>query len=395
MARSIVAERDAVVVGVDTHADIHVAVVLSSLGARLGSRLVATTPTGFGELVSWATEFGPVRCFGVEGTGSYGAALARHLRAVGHTVVEVDRPDRRTRRLEGKSDPVDAEAAARAVLAGTASGCPKAGDGRVEMIRSLRVARRSALKARKKATNQLLALVLTAPERLRGSLRDLSVPSVVRVAARFRRGPLVDPAAATKLALRHLARRHAALSAEIAELDRDLALVVAAVAPALLALPGVGTDVAGALLVAAGDNPERLSSEAAFARLCGVAPLPASSGKTNRHRLNRGGDRIANNALWRIVMVRMSTDPRTRNYVERRIKEGPSKKEIIPKGPPSPLRHRHRGRSPAGLGARSAPLYKRCSGWRNTRPRRSSSSAEGPSGAPSYSSCASCGGEAP
>jgi transposase len=329
MARSIEAERDAVVVGVDTHAEIHVAVVLSSLGARLGSTVVATTPTGFGELVAWARGFGPVRCFGVEGTGSYGAALARHLRAVGHTVVEVDRPDRRTRRLQGKSDPVDAEAAARAVLAGTASGCPKAGDGRVEMIRSLRVARRSALKARTQATNQLLALVLTSPERLRGSLRGLSVPSVVRVAARFRPGPLVDPAAATKLALRHLARRHAALSAEIAELDRDLGLVVAAVAPALIALPGVGTDVAGALLVTAGDNPERLSSEAAFARLCGVARLPASSGKTNRHRLNRGGDRIANNALWRIVMVRMSTDARTRSYVERRIKEGLSKKEII------------------------------------------------------------------
>ncbi|HET7870268.1 MAG TPA: IS110 family transposase [Actinomycetota bacterium] len=329
MARSIVTERDGVVVGVDTHADIHVAVVLSSLGARLGSRLVATTPAGFGELVDWASGFGPVRCFGVEGTGSYGAALARHLRAVGHTVVEVDRPDRRTRRLQGKSDPVDAEAAARAVLAGTASGCPKAGDGRVEMIRSLRVARRSALKARTQATNQLLALVLTSPEELRASLRSMSVPRLVRVATRFRPGPLLDPSAATKLALRHLARRHAALSAEIGELDRVLAQVVSEAAPGLLALPGVGTDVAGALLVAAGDNPERLSSEAAFARLCGVAPLPASSGKTNRHRLNRGGDRIANNALWRIVLVRMSSDPRTRNYVDRRTKEGLSKKEII------------------------------------------------------------------
>jgi transposase len=265
----------------------------------------------------------------VEGTGSYGAALARHLGAAGHAVVEVDRPDRRTRRLQGKSDPVDAEAAARAVLAGTASGCPKAGDGRVEMIRSLRVARRSALKARTQATNQLLALVLTSPEELRASLRSMSLPRLVKVAARFRPGPLLDPAAATKLALRHLARRHAALSAEIAELDRALAQVVSEAAPGLLALPGVGTDVAGALLVAAGDNPERLSSEAAFARLCGVAPLPASSGKTNRHRLNRGGDRIANNALWRIVLVRMSSDPRTRNYVERRTKEGLSKKEII------------------------------------------------------------------
>ncbi|HYT81263.1 MAG TPA: transposase [Actinomycetota bacterium] len=210
MARSIVAERDGVVVGVDTHAD------NPRGGCPVEPRrtVVATTPAGFGELVGGATGFGPVRCFGVEGTGSYGAALARHLRAVGHTVVEVDRPDRRTRRLQGTSDPVDAEAAARAVLAGTASGCPKAGDGRVEMIRSLRVARRSALKARTQATNQLLALVLTSPERLRGSLRGLSVPSVVRVAARFRRGPLVDPAAATKLALRHLARRHAALSGD-------------------------------------------------------------------------------------------------------------------------------------------------------------------------------------
>ena len=209
--------------------------------------------------------------------GATGQPWPGTCEVLANTVVEVDRPDRRTRRLQGKSDPVDAEAAARAVLAGTASGCPKAGDGRVEMIRSLRVARRSALKARTQATNQLLALVLTSPERLRGSLRGLSVPSVVRVAARFRPGPLVDPAAATKLALRHLARRHAALSAEIAELDRELAVVVAAVAPALLALPGVGTDVAGALLVAAGDNPERLSSEAAFARLCGVAPLRSCS----------------------------------------------------------------------------------------------------------------------
>ncbi len=329
MASSIVTEPGEVVVGVDTHADIHVAVVLSSLGARLGSTQVATTAAGFRELVGWARGFGPIACFGVEGTGSYGAALARHLRTGGYTVVEVDRPDRRTRRLKGKSDPTDAEAAARAVLAGTASGCPKAGDNWVEMIRSLRVVRRSAMKARTQATNQLQALVLTCPEELRASLRALSLQALVQVAARFRPGPLLDPAAATKLALRHLARRHAALSAEIAQLDRALAQVVSEAAPGLLALPGVGTDVAGALLVAAGDNPERLSSEAAFARLCGVAPLPASSGKTNRHRLNRGGDRIANNALWRIVLVRMSSDPRTRNYVERRTKEGLSKKEII------------------------------------------------------------------
>src|SRR6266511_2618634 len=203
MARSIVAERDGVVVGVDTHAD------NPRGGCPVEPRrtVVATTPAGFGELVGGATGFGPVRCFGVEGTGSYGAALARHLRAVGHTVVEVDRPDRRPRRLQGKSDPTDAEAAARAVLAGTASGCPKAGDSRVEMIRSLRVVRRSAMKARTQATNQLQALVLTSPEELRASLRGLSLQGLVQVAARFRPGPLLSPKAAAKLGLRHLARR--------------------------------------------------------------------------------------------------------------------------------------------------------------------------------------------
>ncbi len=255
MASSIGTEPGEVVVGVDTHADIHVAVVLSSLGARLGSTQVATTAAGFRELVGWARGFGPIACFRVEGTGSYGAALARHLRTGGYTVVEVDRPDRRTRRLKGKSDPTDAEAAARAVLAGTASGCPKAGDNWVEMIRSLRVVRRSAMKARTQATNQLKALVLT----VRRNSAHRSVLCRCKPWCRwppgFRPGPLLSPTAAAKLGLRHLARRYAALSAEIAELDRDLALVVSQAAPALLVLPGVGTDVAGALLVAAGDNP--------------------------------------------------------------------------------------------------------------------------------------------
>jgi transposase len=329
MTRPIVAERDEVVVGVDTHAEVHVAVALSGLGACLGSLSMATTQAGFVELVRWAKGFGPIRCFGIEGTGSYGASLARHLQHLGHVVVEVDRPDRRTRRRAGKADTVDAEAAARAVLAGTSTGSPKTGNGRVEMIRSLRVARRSAMKARTQASNQLAALVLTAPQELRTSLRRLSVLRLVRVAARFRPGPLETPEAATKLALRHLARRYLALSVEIGELDRHLDHLVDQAAPGLLLLVGVGTDVAGALLVAAGDNPQRLCNEGAFARLCGVAPLPASSGKTHRHRLNRGGDRVANNALWRIVLVRMGLDPRTKDYVDRRLKEGLSKKEII------------------------------------------------------------------
>lgn len=329
MATAMVAQPDEVVVGVDTHGDIHVAVVLSGVGARLGAISVSTTPAGFAELMRWAEGFGRVRCFGVEGTGSYGASLHRHLVHHGQLVVEVDRPDRRTRHLKGKSDAVDAESAARAVLSGQATGAPKAADGLVEMIRALRVARRSAMKARTQAANQLGAIVLTAPEPLRTNLRGLSVQRLVDAVARCRPGPLISTEAAAKLALRHLARRHIALSAEITELDRDLDALVAQAAPTLLALPGIRTDVAGALLVAAGDNPGRLSSEAAFARLCGVAPLPASSGKTNRHRLSRGGDRSANNALWRIVIVRLSHDAKTRSYAARRTKEGLSKREII------------------------------------------------------------------
>jgi transposase len=247
--------------------------------------------------------------------------------------VEIERPERRDRqgrRRRGKSDPSDAEAAARAVLAGTAIGQPKAADGRVEMIRVLRVARRSALKARTQAANQLHALVLTAPDQLRARLRGLPLDRLVTVAAAFRPGPRVDtPLAATRLALKALAGRYQQLSTEIATFDGQLAQLVAAAAPALVAVKGVGPETAGALLVAAGDNPDRLRSEGAFARLCGVAPLPASSGRTTRHRLNRGGDRDANRALYLLVLGRMSWDPRTRDYVARRTAEGLSKPEII------------------------------------------------------------------
>jgi len=329
MARANVAETGDVVVGVDTHADVHVAAALTVMGAVIGSKTVATTGPGLTQLVRWAESLGPVRCFGVEGAGSYGASLARHLRNMDHAVVEVGRPERRTRYLKGKSDTIDAEAAARAVLSGEACGVPKSADGKVEMIRTLRLTRRSAVKARTQAANQLIALVLTAPELLRTRLRGLSMPRLVGAAARFRIGVLEDPEAATKKALRSLARRYLVLSEEVDELDRDLDELVRKAAPELLALVGVGPDVAGALLVAAGDNPERLSSEASFACLCGVAPMPASSGKTNRHRLSRAGDRIANNALWRIVLVRMGCDERTRHYVERRTKEGLSKREIM------------------------------------------------------------------
>jgi transposase len=322
-----------VTVGVDTHRDLHVAVALDQHGRRLGARAFPTTPAGFAALTAWAAGFGALDRVGIEGTGSYGAGLARWLRGRGLAVVEVERPDRRDRqgrRRRGKSDPTDADAAARAVQAGTALGQPKTGDGRVEMIRALRLARRSALKARTQAANQLHALVLTAPDPLRARLRGLSLARLVAVAAAFRPGAAVaSPLAATKLALRSLAVRYGQLSAEVATLDAQLDRLVAAAAPALLAVKGLGPDTAGALLVAAGDNPERLRSEAAFARLCGVAPLPASSGNTRRHRLSRGGDRDANRALYLLVLGRMSWDPRTRAYVARRTAEGLSKPEII------------------------------------------------------------------
>jgi transposase len=311
----------------------HVAVALDQYGHRLGTRAFPTTPAGFAALVAWASEYGGVGPIGIEGTGSYGAGLARWLTARGLAVVEVERPDRRDRqgrRRRGKSDPTDAEVAARAVLAGTAIGQPKAADGRVEMIRLLRLARRSALKARTQAANQLHALVLTAPDPLRARLRSRTLGRLVAVAAAFRPGPRLDtPLAATKLALKSLAGRYQQLTAEIAHLDAQLTPLVAGTAPALLAIKGVGPDTAGALLVAAGDNPDRLRSEAAFARLCGVAPLPASSGKTMRHRLNRGGDRDANRALYLLALGRMNCDPRTRASVARRTAEGLSKAEII------------------------------------------------------------------
>jgi transposase len=319
-----------VVLGVDTHLDFHVAVVLDRLGRRLGELKVPTTVEGYGELVRWAEGFGTVACTGVEGTGSYGAGLARHLKAAGIAVVEVERPKRRHLRRNGKSDPKDAEAAARAVLAGEAAGVPKSGDGKVEMVRTLRSARRSAVKARVQAANLLQAMLVTAPEELRRRLRGLPTKELVAVAARFRPGgDLEDVEAATRFALRSVARRHQALSEEIAELDAQLERLVAEAAPKLVCLAGVGTNHAATLLVLAGDNPERLKSDASFANLCGVSPVEASSGKVVRHRLNRGGNRDANRALHMVCVVRMGSDRRTKAYVARRLAEGKSKWEIM------------------------------------------------------------------
>jgi transposase len=333
--------------GVDTHADVHVAAAIDQVGRELGWASFPTTPAGYGDLASWLARFGPLSLVGVEGTGVYGAGLTRSLVAGGLAVVEVDRPDRKSRRQQGKSDPIDAYAAARAALSGRADGTPKTRDGAVEMVRTLRVARSSAVKAKAVALTQLKALIKTAPEPLRSELRDLdgavllercgglrAARGAAPVPSPFakrppRPGTLSDPTAACKRALSTLARRIGALREEIASLDDDLESLIANAGPTLLAIYGVGLDVAGQLLATAGDNPERLRSESAFAHLCGVAPIPASSGKTNRHRLNRGGDRHANNALWRIAMVRLRYDPATRAYRDRRAKEQKTNKDIM------------------------------------------------------------------
>jgi transposase len=229
-----------VTVGVDSHKDVHVAAIVDSIGQILATTQIPTTERGYGQLVRWAQGFGQVERFGVEGTGSFAAGLTRYLRERDYQVVEVNRPNRQRRRRQGKSDPVDAEGAARAALSGEASGAPKAANSTVEMIRVLRVARRSASKARTQAANQLDSLVVTAPDELRRQLRTLAPDRLVEVAAAFRPGALTSPVAAAKLALRELARRHQALSAELDRLDRKLIQLTAKAPPS--SWPGVASD---------------------------------------------------------------------------------------------------------------------------------------------------------
>jgi len=316
--------------GVDTRADMHVAAALDSIGGLLGVQEFPATAAGYASLLGWLRGFGTLAVAGVEGTGSYGAGLARHLAAAGVRVVEVDRPDRQDRARQGKSDPLDAVSAARAALSGRASGAPRGRDGAVEAIRALMVAKRSARQERTQAINQARALIMTGPEELRARFARRSPAQLIEAIAALRPRPGDVPGYATRVALRELGRRAQFLDAQLDRLDELIGPLVTARAPGLLALHGVGPDTAAMLLVAAGDHPERLRSESSWAHLCGVAPIPASSGKTaGRYRLNRGGDRQANSALWRIVIVRMNSHPATRAYADRRSEEGLSKKEII------------------------------------------------------------------
>ena len=324
------ADEIAVIGGVDTHTDFHQAAVIDSIGRHLATKAFPTTPDGYLRLLEWLRSHGKVIAVGVEGTGAYGCELARLLRANQVTVIEVDRPDRRARRANGKSDPVDAFAAATAVLTGRAGGTPKTRDGIVEAIRALRVVRRSAIKARTQIINQIRTLIITAPGEVRERLRTLAPAELIKQLARSRPGvDTRDPACAVRIALRRLARRYQYLTEEIADADAELKSLVDEAAPSLVALSGVGVETAAQLLITAGDNPERLTSEASFAHLCAAAPIQASSGRTNRHRLNRGGDRRANHALHMIALVRMRYDQRTQNYVARRTAEGMSKKDIL------------------------------------------------------------------
>jgi transposase len=321
-----------VIVGVDTHKDSHVAVALDGLGGQLGQLTIAATPDGYAALVAWATELGAVSRFGVEGTGSYGSGLARFLRRHGHVVLEVSRPPRKgERRRSGKSDAIDAEHAAREVLAGTVRATPKLADGAIEAIRLVKIARDTAVKARSQAMITLKATLVTASDALRAELEPLSDFRLIQACAALPSdGAIADPSVAMRHVLQALAARWLALHEEIKEHGALLKQLTRMAAPELVAAFGIGPDIAAELLVTAGDNTDRIRSEAALAKLCGACPIPASSGKTSgRHRLNRGGNRQANAALHRAVVVRLRWHPATIAYVQRRTAEGLSKKEII------------------------------------------------------------------
>ncbi len=322
-------QRRSIVVGVDTHKHLHVAVALDEIGGRLGELTISADQSGYRMLRQWATNLGEQVVFGVEGTGSYGAGLASYLRRHDHRLIEVNRPDRRTRRLRGKTDAVDAENAARAVLNGSAAATPKRNDGVVEIIRQIKIAKDTSVSARTQAMVTLKTLIVTAPAELREQLEGLSKMALIDRCAALRPGPLTSPLAAAKHALRELARRWQQLNAEAKNHERHLAELTQAAAPDLVAAFGIGADTAAEMLIVAGDNPERIRSEAAFAKLCGACPIPASSGRTTRHRLNRGGHRQANAALYRTVIVRMRFHQPTIAYVARRTAEGKTKTEII------------------------------------------------------------------
>jgi transposase len=321
-----------VVGGVDTHRDVNVAAVVDMNGGLLGVESFRTTAEGHKLLAAWMSGFGTIERVGIEGTGVYGAGLARHFARQSVPVIEVDRPNRQRRRQRGKSDQLDAVEAARGALSGRCEAIAKSGDGHAEALRALLIAKRSARSTRIRTIVQLRYLMFTAPDELRAKFGALSAALLVSEAAKLRPRPGGDVVLhGVKTTAVILARRVQALDVELAVIDAQIEPLVKAAAPALLDVFGVGFDTAAVLLVTAGDNPERITTEAKWAALCGIAPVPATSGMIEgRYRLNHGGDRQANNAIWRIVITRLGQhDPRTVAYMQRRLGEGKSKRAIV------------------------------------------------------------------
>ena len=320
-----------VTAGVDTHRDTHTAAVLDGQGRLLDTATFTTSRAGYQQLVAWIRSLGTIEKIGVEGTGSYGAGLTRYLTNLDIAVIEVGRPNRQHRRRHGKSDTTDAISAARAVQSGQAAGQPRGSQGPTEALRTIRVARNGAVKARSAAINELKALVVTAPDAINDQLACQSTRQLVATAARYRPGSdLSNATAGTKLAMRSLAHRIETLTTEINQLTTALKEVVTATAPpTLLAECGIGTIVATDLLITYGSNTKRLKTEASYAAICGVSAVDASSGLQQRHRLNRGGDRQANSALYRAVIVRLQYHQATRDYMTKRLQEGKTKRETI------------------------------------------------------------------
>jgi transposase len=332
--------KTSVIGGVDTHKQTHHAALIDNKGRLLGDREFSADQPGYAALLAWMRSQGVIESIGIEGTGHYGAALTRFLTDAGERVVEVNRPNRSARRFDGKSDRLDSEQAARSVLAATASAVPKTKAGPIEVIRILRVTRSSAIKSRTQAFNSLHGVMIGAPSSLRDELVKLTKTTLVNRCLRLR--PEVEDLlelieepdrlllAGAKTALRDLARRWKVLDGEAKALSQQIKALVEQTAPELVQLFGVGSEIAAQFLMTAGDNSGRIRNEAAFAKLCGVAPQPASSGKTSgRHRLSRGGDRGANSALYIMAITRMRHHEPTREYYARRTAEGLSKREII------------------------------------------------------------------
>ena len=321
-----------VVGGVDTHKDLHVAAVVDHYDRVLGTESFATTRHGHRMMLEWMRSFGDLQRVGIECSGSYGAGLLRYLQTAGVKVLEVvTSPDKHARRRRGKNDNFDAESAAHAAFAERHTVTPRSRDGMVESLRVLKVCRKTAVQARRIALQMIQTTIVCAPDRLREPLRQMTRMQLIRTLAAWRPDLTAyrEVEEAYRIALKSLARRYLELHDEIADLDDMIKAIVKDLAPELLEQTAIGLNSAAQLLLTAGDNPERLKSEASFAALCGVSPVPASSGKTVRHRLNRGGDRAANSAIHIIAIGRLRLDPRTQDYVAKRIAAGNSKMEAI------------------------------------------------------------------